>query len=163
MNTLDIVILICLIPFLISGFLKGFIAQLAAIVSVIVGAWLSFRFTGIICRWAGQYVEMPDNLAYVVIFTLIMVVVILLFALIGRLLKKVIKIAMLGWFDHLLGLIFSLIVALLVMGVIVILFNTLNTTFGFVPEEKLSASVIYTGIKDFAYKAFPYFKSLISN
>ncbi len=160
MNVFDIAILICIVPFLINGLRKGFVSQVAAIISLIAGVWLSFRFTGALCGWAGKYMDVSGRLLYVSVFTLIMIVVIMVFFLIGRLLRKVLRIAMLGWLDRLLGFVFALFTALLVISIPLVLFNTLNGSYHFVDESTFSTSKLYAPLKDFAYNIFPYFNQL---
>ncbi len=45
MNILDIIILTCFVAAIVQGLRKGFVAQVIAIISIIVGVWLSFRFS----------------------------------------------------------------------------------------------------------------------
>lgn len=161
MTVIDIIILLCIIPALVHGFIKGFIAQLTALVAIVLGTWLAFKFSNALCLYLKPYWEAPEQIIHVILFIVIMVVVILILHLIGKLLNSLIKIVLLGWLNRLLGVVFALITVLLVLGVVIILFNTLNVKFEFVKEEHLAASVLYTHIKDFAYTFFPYFKELL--
>lgn len=161
MSTLDIIIIICFMPFLIQGLVKGFIVEVISIVSVFVGAWLSFRFSNVVCEYIAPYLEVSDKVLHVISFILIMVAAILGLYLVGRLIRGLIKIVMLGWLDRLLGIALSLVLGTMVIGLAIMLFNTINTTFGLVSEETLAESVLYTPIKDIAYTVFPYFKELL--
>ena len=69
------------------------------------------------------------------------------------------SLAMLGWLDKTLGLVFALAVNALVIGVFIILFDTVNAKFAFVKPEVLDASVVYTSLRDLSYLVFPYLKS----
>lgn len=161
MGTLDIIIIICFMPFLIQGLTKGFVVQVMSVVSVFVGVWLSFRFSNALCEWIQPYLEVSDKVLHVISFTMIMVAAILGFYLLGRLIHGLVKIVMLGWLDRLLGLALSVVLGTMVIGVVIMLFNTLNTTYGFVEEETLAESVLYNPVKDIAYTVFPYFKELL--
>jgi hypothetical protein len=44
-NVIDIIILICCVPALVQGFRKGFISQAVSLVSLVLGAWLAFKFS----------------------------------------------------------------------------------------------------------------------
>ena len=48
MATLDIILIICFVPFFIHGISKGLVAQVFAIGSLLLGAWLSFRFSSLL-------------------------------------------------------------------------------------------------------------------
>lgn len=161
MCTADIIIIACFIPFLIQGLTKGFIVQVMSTISVFVGVWLSFRFSGMVCDFIQPYLEVSDKVLHVIAFTIIMAAAILGFYLIGRVLHGLVRIVMLGWLDRLLGLALSAVLGTMVIGVGIMLFNTLNTTFGFVDEGVLDSSVAYTTIRDIAYAVFPYFKELL--
>ena len=60
-----------------------------------------------------------------------------------------------------LGLIFSLLKAALVIGLVLVLFDTLNLKFSLVKPETLDQSVLYAPLRDAAYKVFPYLKALL--
>ena len=161
MGTVDIIILICFIPALIQGVRKGFIAQLTALISTIVGAWLSFRFSDTVCDWLKQYIEVSEQMLHIIAFVVIMIIVVLLLNLVGRLITSVVKLVMLGWLDKLLGVVFALLKTSLILGILIILFNTINTNFNIVNEETLKESIFYTPLKEFSYGIFPYFKELM--
>jgi len=162
MNTIDIIILICLIPAAIEGLIKGFITEVISIVSLIAGAWLAFRFSEMLCQSIAPYLgNVPEKVIQVVSFALIMIVAVLLLALLAKVLKKVLKIALLGWLDRLLGIVFGIGKAALILSIIIVLFGSLNDLFGWVGAEELGESVLYAPLKDFAYKVFPYFKALV--
>ena len=155
MNALDIILLICLVPAVVQGFAKGFIHQLVA------GAWLSFRFSGLVCTWLEPYLEVSPAVLQAIAFFLIMLVVMAVLALVGKAVRSILKFAMLGWLDKLLGMAFALLKAGLAIGIAVILFNTLNTKLELVKPEVLDQSVLYGHVKDIAYAVFPYFKELL--
>ena len=161
MNALDIILLICLVPAVVQGIAKGFIHQLVSLVSVIAGAWLSFRFSGLVCTWLEPYLEVYPAVLQAIAFFLIMLVVMAVLALVGKAVRSILKFAMLGWLDKLLGMAFALLKAGLAIGIAVILFNTLNTKLELVKPEVLDQSVLYGPVKDIAYAVFPYFKELL--
>ena len=162
MNTIDIIILICLIPAAIQGFIKGFITEALSIASLILGAWLAFRFSELLCKSLAPYVgNVPEKVLQVISFALIMIIVVLLLALLAKLLKGILKIVLLGWLDRLLGIALGIAKAALILSIVIVLFGSLNEMFGWIGEEKIAESVLYEPLKGFAYKVFPYLKALI--
>ncbi len=161
MNATDIIILICLIPAVIQGLIKGFTTQVAGILGIIVGVWASFRFSELVGGWLQPYLDVSPQVLHVVAFSVILIAVILGLALLGKALKGILKIAMLGWLDKLLGVLFGLIKAGLIVSLLVLLFDTLNTRFSFVKEEVLGESVLYPVVKELGYTVFPYLKELL--
>ena len=158
MATLDIILLICLVPFLVRGLTKGFTAQLIALASVILGVWLSFKFTDLVCTWLEPYLEVSPQVLHIIAFLLILVAVILGLHLLGKMIRGLIKLVMLGWLDRLLGLVLALATGALVLGLLVLLVDTLNVRFGFIKEETLAASILYEPLKEVATTVFPYMK-----
>ena len=161
METLDIIILICFIPAIIRGLQKGFIEQAVALVSLILGAWLAFHFSSLVSGWLHPYLDVSESVLNVISFALIVTVVVLLLFLLGKMLTGVVKLVLLGWLDRLLGLAFAILKAGLIIGLAIILFDTLNVKFEFVKPEVLDASVLYNPIKDMSYAIFPYLKELL--
>ena len=159
MATLDIILLCCFIPGIIRGISKGFLEQALALGGIVLSVWAAFHFSTLVCSWLKPYVDVSETTLNVISFALILVVVSLLVFLVAKLLTKVAEIAMLGWLNKTLGLVFALAVNALVIGVFIILFDTINTKFGFVKPEVLDASIVYTSLRDLSYIVFPYLKS----
>ena len=161
MSTPDIIILICFLPAIISGIMKGFIEQAVALVSLILGAWLAFKFSTVVSGWLQPYFEVSETVLNVISFAVIMVAVVLVLFVLSKILTGVTKLVMLGWLDRLLGLVFALLKAGLLIGIAIILFDTLNVKFEFVEEKVLDESVLYAPIRDIAYVIFPYLKEVL--
>ena len=98
---------------------------------------------------------------HVISFAVIMVAVVLVLFVIGKVLTGVTRLVMLGWLDRLLGLVFALLIAGLLIGIGIVLFDTLNAKFELVDNAILDESVLYSPIKDIAYTVFPYLKELL--
>lgn len=162
METLDIIILVCFIPAIVRGIQKGFISQAISLASILIGVWLAFQFSEMVGEaLSTRFPQITGTIASIISFILILTVVAILLGLVGKLLKRIMKTVSMGWVDHLLGLIFSLLRAALVIGLVIILFDTINLKFDIVKAEKLDASTLYNPIKNIAYKVFPYLKALL--
>ena len=162
MNILDAIILICLIPAIFQGLRKGFISQAISIISLIVGIWASARFADIVTEWVSQYITASEQVMKIVVFVIILVVVFIALGLIGRLLEKILNFAFLGWINKLAGVAFSLMKAFLILGLIAIAFNSINTTLELVKPETISDSVLYQPLKNAADTIFPYIRKMLT-
>jgi membrane protein required for colicin V production len=160
MATLDIILLICFIPGIIRGLSKGFLEQALALAGVVLSVWAAFRFSSLVCVWLKPYVDVSETTLNVIAFALILVAVSLLVLLLAKLLTKVAELAMLGWLDKILGLVFALAVNALVIGVFIVLFDTVNAKFALVKPDVLEGSIVYTHLRDLCYFVFPYLKEL---
>ena len=162
MCTLDIIILICFALTVVSGIWRGFIAQVVSLASVIAGIWLAFHFSEMVCEWLRQYLpNVSETILNMAGFVLILLVVSLLLHLVGKLILGMFKAVDLGWLNWFLGIIFSLLKGALIIGLLLILFDTLNLKFELVKPETIDQSVLYAPIRDAAYKVFPYLKALL--
>lgn len=161
MATLDIILLVCFIPGIIRGLSKGFLEQALALVGIVLSVWAAFHFSSLVCTWLKPYLEVSETVLNVIAFALILVAISLAVLLVARLLTKVVELAMLGWLNKVLGLAFAVALNALVIGIFIILFDTLNVKFGFVKPEVLDQSVVYTTLRDLCYLVFPYLKQLL--
>ena len=160
MTTLDIILLVCFLPGIIRGLSKGFLEQALALGGVVLSVWAAFHFSARVSTWLKPYVDMSERALNAVAFVVILVAISLLVLLVAKLLTKVAELAMLGWLNKLLGLVFALAVNALVIGVFIILFDTVNVKFGLVKPEVLDGSIVYTSRRDLSYLVFPYLKEL---
>ena len=81
--------------------------------------------------------------------------------LVGKVIEKILKVVMLGWLNKLFGAVFGLLKAVLIIGLIILLFDAINTNIPLVKEETINGSILYGPIKDIANIIFPYLKELI--
>ena len=128
-------------------------------VGIVLSVWAAFKFSALVCDWLKPYLSLSETTLNVVAFALILIAVCIVVLLVAKLLTKVLEMSMLGWLDKILGLVFALVVNALLLGVFIILFDTLNLKFGFVKPEVLDGSVVYTTLRDFCYLVFPYLKA----
>lgn len=175
MGTIDIILLLCFIPAIVKGLTKGLIEQVVSLVSLLVGVWLAFRFsqplTEMVEGWKiwglmatdGETFTVDGKIVGIVCFTVIVIVAIFVLALIGKLITKALSLASLGWLNRLLGLGFALFKTALVAGLILYVFDPLNSKWGMIGDEALKNSVLYEPLKAFALKVFPFLKELILN
>ena len=162
MNILDAIILICLIPAIFQGLRKGFISQAIAIISFIAGIWASARFADLVSTWVAQYITVSGQLLKIIAFAIILVGVFLVLGLIGRLLEKILDFAFLGWINKLAGVLFSVMKAILILGLLSMAFNSMNDALGLVKPEVLEDSVLYGPVKGIADAIFPFIKNMLS-
>ena len=110
MATLDIILLVCLLPGIIRGLSKGFLEQALALVGVVVSVWAAFQFSNPVSALLKPYLSVSETVLSVISFALVLVVVALAAVLLGKLLTKLLELAMLGWLDKTLGLVLALAV-----------------------------------------------------
>ncbi len=158
---IDIIILLLLVLAVFNGMRRGFIAQVVAIVALIVGIWLSCRFGSLIGGWAAEKFRTSVQLMNCIAFALIFIIVITLLTFLGRLIEKTVKILLLGWLNRLLGIVFALCKFFIIIGLCLLLVNFLNNEFGFPSSDALAKSQLFRPLTDAVSSVFPYLKNML--
>lgn len=161
LNATDIIILLLLIPAVISGIKKGLISQIISIVAIVLGVWLAYHFSEPVGEWVGSWLAASPTGIKVISFIIIFLVAGIGLRLLGKLLEGFLKLIMLGWVNRLLGVAFSVLKYMLIIGIIAVAFDSLNTKMQLIPTEALDASRVYGLVKEIALFVFPYLKQLI--
>ena len=162
MNILDIIILVSFIPTIIFGVKKGFVSQFITILSLILGVWASTKFADLLGDWLSRHFDVSEQTLKLVAFSVILIAVIVCLLLIGRALEAVIKFATLEWLNYVLGIVFAIFNCILVLGILSIVFEALNETFGLVNTEYIAQSALYQHVKHVADLIFPYVKEMLA-
>ena len=110
MNWLDIVIIILLIIFAVSGLASGFIRSIFALAGVIVGVIVASHFD----NWA-KFIS-NVNTAHIIAFVIVLLIVIIIAIVAGAIISKLISMVMLGWLNHLLGAVLKLSLGGFIIG-----------------------------------------------
>lgn len=162
MNLLDIILLILLIPGAIRGVAKGFLEQAVSLAGIVLSVYIAYHFSEPVCTWLAQYITVSDTVLHVIGFAVLLLAVLLIVMFFAKLLTRVADMASLGWFNRVLGFVFSLAVSVLIICILIILFDTVNTKFELVKTPILTDSVLYGPLKDLGYFVFPYLKQLLT-
>ncbi len=102
-TSFDVIVVLIFLVFLVRGVWIGFMRQLAAFLALVGSYWLAGRYSGELMPWVERFIDNP-KLVFLVSFVLLFLVTALLFILAGKVLHRVMEIAILGWFDRFLGL-----------------------------------------------------------
>jgi membrane protein required for colicin V production len=159
MAIIDIILLICFVPAIVYGIRKGFVRQVVEIVAIVAGVWAAFRFSALLSTWLSQYLTLEQGLLQIISFVIIVLLAVLLLGLLGSLLTRLLKLVFLGWINGLLGLVFGVLKVALVLGLLIMVFEGINSTVGLVDPESLGDAVVYQTLKKFASDIFPFLKS----
>ncbi len=103
LTSFDSIIALLFLIFIARGIWIGFMRQLAAFLALVGSYWLAGRYSGELIPYVKQFVENP-KLVFLASFALLFLVSAILFILAGKVLRRVMEITLLGWFDRFLGL-----------------------------------------------------------
>jgi len=82
-------------------------------------------------------------------------IIVVLIHFIGIFVDKIVKAVALGFLNRLLGLVFGLFKAVLIMSVFFVILNSIDARRPFLPKEKIEGSMFYNRISDVAPALFP--------
>ena len=105
---------------------------------------------------------MSETALHVVGFIVMLLGVLIIVMCLAKVLTHVADAASLGWLNRALGFVFAIAVSALILSVLIILFDTLNTKFELVKTPILNESVLYGHLRDLGYFVFPYLKKLLT-
>lgn len=162
MAILDIILLLCFIPAVVSGLTHGFINQAFGFIGLIIGIWGAFHFSSFISIWLSQYVTLSKQMLHIICFIFVAVVLAMLLCLVGRMLTGVLHALTFGIANRLLGLLFGLLKMALELGLIIICVEWLNGIIHFMKPDFTAGATVYNGLRNFAEAVFPYLKTLVT-
>ncbi|MBW1867096.1 MAG: CvpA family protein [Deltaproteobacteria bacterium] len=120
MNFFDIAVIIITGYCLVRGVFRGLIKEISSIVGVLGGFYAAYTYYGdlgkLLARWISDTTYL-NILSFLIIFVGIFLVI----SVIGVIIKYVLNISFLGWFDRICGALFGLIRGGLIVCVIFIL------------------------------------------
>lgn len=162
MNTPDIIVLLLiLVPGIWQGLKQGFIHQIVTIAALLLGVWIAYRFADGVGAQISQYVTLPENVVHILAFLLILILVYIVLALLGKILKKIAAATVGGSWDKLLGIAFAILKQAFIVGFILVAFSTVNGAFHLVSKETMDNAVVCNMVQNFTETVFPFLKEWI--
>ncbi|MDI6703873.1 MAG: CvpA family protein [bacterium] len=122
MNLFDAIFLIILGLSIVLSLFRGIIREVFPVLSIIVGIVIASRNYVVIGIVLQRFVS-NSNLAKIIGFSIVFLVVYVIISLIGLLTGRLIRSLSLGWVDRVGGLIFGMIKGFLIIGVIVMVIS----------------------------------------
>ena len=108
MSILDIVLLIILALGAFSGFRKGFVMEIVSILAFILAIIGSFKLLQEGMTFMQEQFDVSGKLLPYLTFIIIFILIILVVNLLGKALKKILDMTLLGSFDNLAGAVIGL-------------------------------------------------------
>ena len=157
MNILDIVLVLLFIPGIIRGLSKGFLEQAVSLAGVFASVWVAFHFADRLIPFLAVHIPASEGILHLVAFLIILMVLIL-----ANLLTRIVEMATLSWLNKVLGLVFGVLVTAIVLGLLIIIFDTLNARFNLTDSPLIKESLLYPLLRDGAAWVFPFLKDLFT-
>ena len=155
MAIIDIILGALLLFGLIRGFMKGLFVEVASLVALVAGIYGAIHFSNYAAEFLNSKLDWDEKYINIVAFAVTFVIIVLIIALAGKALTKLADFAALGILNKLLGGVFGALKMGLILSVLLIVFDTMNTKIPFADEEDLEDSILYKPVKGLAPLLFP--------
>lgn len=143
MNYIDIIFAIPLAWFAFKGFTNGFITELAMLAALLLGIYLSIRFSAYI----PDFFDIKDEHANLISFIICFLIVAVLVYLLGKWVENIASALSLGFFNHLLGATFGILKVAFVLSLCIYVMNQLDKTHALIKDDVRSKSLLYKPIE----------------
>lgn len=152
MDTFDIIVGIVLIFFFFKGLKNGFIIELASVVALVAGIIAAVLFSDVVSQWLSEYIT--TRFISILSFFIVLIVVVIGVNLLAKMLDHLVKAIALGWLNRVIGALFGMLKAALIISVLLLLLDVFglsqkwftpemkNSSYLFVPLEKLAPATL---------------------
>lgn len=149
-QTFDIVVLILLGIAAVTGFFKGLITMLTSLVAILLGAWLSMKFSYITGGFLQSHFNFDGQYVTVASFVITFLAVVVGVHLLGKTISSLVKAIALGWADKILGVVFSVLRSAFIISAIVSALSSFGPTSSLFGGEIKNDSKFYNKIAPIA-------------
>lgn len=163
MNTFDIVILGLLLFGFIRGLMKGLFVELASLAALVLGIYGAIHFSYFVADLLIDYVDWEEKYIAIVAFAITFATIVIVIALLGKLLTKIADFASLGFLNKFLGGVFGALKIGLILSVLLIIFDKLNSTLPFTDKSVTEESILFKPTRDLAPNLFPNFLRVVED
>lgn len=124
MGLVDIAILVILCFFLLKGIFRGLLREVCSLLGLFLGGVFAFTFHLPLAQLLQDSFKLPAKLCIWGSFLAIFLLLVILFAVLGFVLHRFVKLIFLGGFNRLAGAIFGIIQGVVILSMIVLALNS---------------------------------------
>lgn len=157
MNTIDIIILIFLLIGAYTGFRRGMLMEIISLVAFFAAILAGIKLLDWGISVLSAYIEGYDSLLPIIAFTIIFIGIIVLLNVIGKAVKKIIDMTLLGSLDDIIGSLMGIVKWALFISIFFWIFESFG---GKISESSSEDSMLYEPIASFAPGLFNMFSGL---
>jgi len=150
MNFLDIILAIPIVLLAISGYRRGLIKEIASLAALILGLYFAIYFSDVVAKYLIEYFDVSERYVFIAAFILTFIGVVILVSILGKMLDKVASLAALGIINKFLGLVFGVLKGIILMSVLILLFNMIDSKSNILKQESRDESMLYHPLSEVA-------------
>ncbi len=146
MNAVDIIIIVVILFFAIKGVICGMIKELAGVVAILLGTFLSINFS----TWLADFIRAKDwfspDYLEVICFIVIFFGIILLVMIFSKLLNRFVSAINIQWLNKIAGFFFGEIKGFLIIGGLCYVLNKIVNYFSIADSSIFDESVVFVKV-----------------
>ncbi|MEL0652692.1 CvpA family protein [Algibacter sp. TI.3.09] len=155
MGVIDIVLGALILFGLVRGFMKGLFVEVASLVALVAGVYGAIHFSDFAAEFLNDKTDWDEKTISITAFAVTFIVIILAISLAGKALTKLADFAALGIINKLAGGVFGALKIAVILSVVLIVFDRMNSAITFVDEENVDDSMLYMPVKSLVPMIFP--------
>ena len=148
MAFLDIILGLPLVLGLWKGLKNGLFVELASIIALIAGIYGAIHLSYYAGDYLSQNMEWDERYINIAAFIITFIIIVVVVSLAGKILTKIANFAMIGLLNKIAGGIFGTLKVGVILGALLIFFDRMDTSFGFLSDEAKKESVLYEPVKE---------------
>ncbi len=121
---IDIGILVILVVFLVKGVLRGLLKEVCSLLGLVLGGVFAFTFHLPLAQYLQDSFNLPAQLCIWGSFLAIFLLLVFLFAVLGFVLNRFVKLIFLGGFNRLAGAIFGIVQGVVILAMLMLAFSS---------------------------------------
>ena len=149
MNSIDLIVCLILLLAVWSGWRQGLVVQVCSLAGIVIAIWLA-------AHYGARWLRLGESCSAAGGFVAVLVVVVLVVAVIGRLLRGVFRFAGFGLVDTLLGVVVAVLKYLLVLSALFAAFDRINADYTLVEARTIDQSRSYKPVLRLSEAVFPF-------
>ncbi len=155
MNVLDIILGSLILFGLVRGFMKGLFVEVASLIALVAGVYGAIHFSNFASEFLEAKVDWNEKTIHITAFAITFIIIVLAIAFAGKALTKLANFAALGIINKLFGGVFGGLKIALVLSVVLIVFDKMNSAIPFADDEDLENSALYKPVKSLVPMILP--------
>ncbi|RLD76683.1 MAG: CvpA family protein [Bacteroidetes bacterium] len=155
MSTIDIIIAVILLFGLVKGYMKGLFIEITSLVGLVLGVYGALHFSFYLSDVLKDNVSWDESMIQIVAFAGTFIIILLALVFLGKALTKIAETIFLGFFNKILGAVFGVLKYALILSIVFLIYDQINSSLKFLNKEKAKESVLYEPVKNLAPKIFP--------
>ena len=160
MNYFDIIAGIILLVAAYKGFKRGLVFEVVSIVGLIIAIYGAFKFSNMAESYLIANAKDIEKFIPILSFIIVFLIILLVIMVMGKIMEKLIKFTGLGIFNKLAGVVFGVIKAALIIGILTGLLLRFEPAVIIISDDTKKSSVLYQPVMSLVQACKPIFKDL---